>query len=239
MNDEKLGTDISALKKTLSLSSELDATFKDLASKQDMINGALKKSIEAEDRYNALMRQLDKVDATVLELDDRRETLLQKFNKMHHDSAFLTKNNDKLQTFIARYDQIEELFKELSAQSDRAFAMRSSYDKYQKEMEEDIAKAQRAVKALEKVIADAEKIALDAYREDGGAYYEPLPERASGKPRRTVKQTYDDIDADTRKTDGLVIDLYKTGWDIQEIVRVTMRTASEIQSIIDRWKKQG
>jgi uncharacterized protein YoxC len=218
--------------KILSMSEDIETSYAQLREKQELINTSLAKSLEAEEKNAAIMKQLESVQNTVDELDNRRERLLSKVNKIQQDTALLTKNDDKIRMLIERFEQVDDMFELLSEQSNNMFKMKDSYEKHEEKMHDDIEKAEKAIATLKSLLHDAENTVFEAY--DDGA-----KDDTRNAARAETDKADEGNDPRRKELEELVVRLYQMGWKYPEIVQNTNLSMNEVEMIISLWKRKG
>ncbi len=223
-----------AVIRVLDFADQLEGKLHEINDRDTNLTMILTRIASSETETEEVEKRVVEIKASLINLEENRERLVEKVKKIEMDTALLTKNDKKIQTLISKLEQFDLMIEELSNQREKMVRATHLYAEQEYKVEDNLKRADEAIQVLNNLLTDADKYIFD----DGSSLVDDASSKKLKRPKKGAKVENDQyMGVDSKKT-KLVIDLYNAGWSYENIVRHTSFKQEEVETIISRWKEK-
>ena len=221
------------VKNVIQFTNDLEDKINEIRHKDENLTMILTRIASSETETDEVEKKVVEIKASLIHLEENRERIIDKLQKVEKDTAILTKNDKKIQELISKFDQFDIMIDELGEQRDQMIRIKNVYADQANEVENNLRRADEVIQTLNNLLTDADK-----YIFDDGSDITTEDKKYSRSKKYGIKVDQDKyVGIDSKKT-KLVIDLYKSGWSYENIVTHTSFKQEEVETIINRWKEK-
>ena len=220
--NSKIETTELGVKAVLDLSNDIEDKLSSLKDKETVIVATLDNVETIEKQTFDIFSKINDIQHKLNDVEDNRNILMDKLQTVEQDAAKLHKNDKKIQTLISRIEQLEVLIDEIGNQRDTLMKMKTYYQDQDSKVENNLERADYAINSLEALLKNVDQYLF----EDGIPLVKPTNKKVQYKG------------ADSKK-EKLIVDLYKTGWTVDQIVSHNNYSREDVEATINGWKRKS
>ena len=211
----------STMKAVVEIADSIESKLSTLKDSEEIVVNTLSAVENIETQTDNIFDRMRDIQSSIIDVDDRREILIDKLKTVEKDTLKLTKNDKKIQEVISKLDQFDLYIKEAQEQSETLIKIRDSYREQDEKVQSNLERAQYAIDTMEALLKNVDKYMF----EDGIPIVKPT----------SKKDRYKGVDS---KKEKLIIDLYKNGWSIEQVVSHNNYSREEVELVIKTWKQK-